>query len=83
MYCLRSLDDDTLITDDALRGTVEAKTALRLTTSPAILSSTLLSTLVSDDTPPSTIKLTLFNLQRYVKETAFCDEFVNQGGDKE
>ena len=83
LYALRSVEDGVLITDESLRGTVEAKTALRLTTSPAVLSTTLLSTLVDPQTPPSTLKLTLFNLQRHVKEAAFCEEFVEQGGDQE
>lgn len=83
MYGLRVVDDDSVVTDDNIRQIVEGKKALKITDSPGIMATTFLATLTNSNLPSSTLKLTLFNLQKYIKEQEFCEEFVKQGGDKE
>ncbi|KAL7415875.1 hypothetical protein BDY24DRAFT_380361 [Mrakia frigida] len=83
MYGLRVVEDDSVVTDENIRRIVEEKKALKITDSSAIMATSFLTTLTNPELPSSTLKLTLFNLQRYIKEQEFCEEFVDQGGDRE
>jgi engulfment/cell motility protein 1 len=83
MFDLRVVEGDSPVTDDRLRGVVDEKRALKLAPSSKIVATGILASLVDPKTPASTLKLALFNLQRHLKEQAFCEDFVELGGDEE
>ncbi|KAF8659892.1 hypothetical protein AX16_001776 [Volvariella volvacea WC 439] len=71
-------EDDELVTNDNLRRKVQAKVNLKLVTSPAQDARNIVEKLRRPGN--SDVKLTLFSLQKSIKEGPFAQEFLRQGG---
>ena len=75
---LRVLDTDELVTDENLPRKLEGQERLKLVSSPVIEAAECVDKLSSGD--DKITKLTIFNLQRLIREVQFADEFLNRGG---
>eukprot|EP00834_Sanchytrium_tribonematis_P000994 NODE_21_length_42443_cov_0.822808.p5 type:complete len:737 gc:universal NODE_21_length_42443_cov_0.822808:29075-26865(-) len=76
-YSLRC-EDDSLMTEEYLKKKLEVNATLKLTASPAIESKEAIEKLKSSDV--AAIKLTMFALQKRLRERDYVNEFVAKEG---
>ncbi|KAF7982566.1 hypothetical protein HWV62_27557 [Athelia sp. TMB] len=79
-YALRDETDD-LVTNDNLRKKIKAKVNLKLVKAPKLEAVDIVDNLLSRD--PKTLKITLFSLQKFIREEQFANEFLNRDGLRE
>ncbi|KAJ7066643.1 ELMO/CED-12 family-domain-containing protein [Mycena amicta] len=77
-FALRD-DTDELVTNDNLRRKIRAKVNLKLVNAPSREAMETAEKLrLRDD--PNTLKMTLFTLQKYIREEQFAQSFINCSG---
>ncbi|TFY51806.1 hypothetical protein EVG20_g10828, partial [Dentipellis fragilis] len=76
-YALRD-ETDELITNDNLRKMIKSKANLKLVNAPTIEAAELVEKLIMRD--DKTTRLTLFSIQKYIREEQFANEFLNRDG---
>ncbi|KIM26137.1 hypothetical protein M408DRAFT_330723 [Serendipita vermifera MAFF 305830] len=82
LYALRDAGEkDELVTDENLRAKIKDKAALKLTSAPLLEAMETIDKLQLRD--EKTLRLCLFNLQKYIKEEQFANEFLARDGLRE
>ncbi|THV05549.1 hypothetical protein K435DRAFT_646919 [Dendrothele bispora CBS 962.96] len=76
-YALRD-ESDELVTNDNLRKKIKTKANLKLVNAPAREGRDIAEKLSVRDT--ATLRLTLFSLQKFIREHEFAQEFIGRGG---
>jgi len=76
-FALRDAVDE-LVTNDNLRKKIKAKVNLKLVNAPALEARETADKLKLRD--EKTLKLTLFSLQKFIREDQFAQEFINHDG---
>ncbi|KIJ55108.1 hypothetical protein M422DRAFT_23759 [Sphaerobolus stellatus SS14] len=77
VYALRD-DSEELVTDKNLREMIKNKANLKLVNAPRIEAAEVIEKLSQRD--EKTLRLTLFSLQRFIKEEEFARSFLNREG---
>jgi len=77
MFALRDEMDD-LVTNDNLRKKIKTKLNLKLVNAPKLEAAEIVEKLSMRD--DKTLKLTLFSLQKFIREEQFANEFLNRDG---
>ncbi|PPQ63811.1 hypothetical protein CVT24_009806 [Panaeolus cyanescens] len=77
-YALRDVDTDELVTNDNLRKKIKNKVNLKLVNAPARDARELTEKLSNSN--DKNMKLTLFSLQKFIREEQFAQEFVKLDG---
>ncbi|KAH8116469.1 ELMO/CED-12 family-domain-containing protein [Phellopilus nigrolimitatus] len=80
LYALRD-DADELVTDDNLRKKIKGKVNLKLVSAPIIEAAEIVEKLSMRD--DKTLRMTLFSLQKFIREEQFANEFLQRDGLKE
>lgn len=80
LYALRD-EADELVTDDNLRRKIKGKVNLKLVSAPIIEAAEIVEKLSMRD--DKTLRLTLFSLQKFIREEQFANEFLQRDGLKE
>lgn len=82
LFALRdAAEGDELVTDDNLRKKIRDKAALKLTSAPLLEALETIEKLKQRD--EKTLRFSLFNLQKYIKEEQFATEFLQRDGLRE
>ncbi|KAG8785802.1 hypothetical protein FRC20_000452 [Serendipita sp. 405] len=81
LFALRDADGDELVTDDNLRKKIRDKAALKLVSAPLLEALETIEKLQLRD--EKTLRFSLFNLQKYIKEEQFTNEFLQNDGLRE
>ncbi|KAF5350216.1 hypothetical protein D9758_007797 [Tetrapyrgos nigripes] len=76
-YALRD-ESEELVTNDNLRKKIRTKANLKLVNAPAREGRDIAEKLTVRDA--ATLRLTLFSLQRFIREPEFAQEFIGRGG---
>ncbi|KAF8311367.1 hypothetical protein DL93DRAFT_2149672 [Clavulina sp. PMI_390] len=76
LFALRD-EQDQLVTDENLRKHIQDRTPLKLVRSPASDARDYITNLTRSD---SSLKMSLFNLQKLIREPQFAKEFVQRDG---
>ncbi|TDL23950.1 hypothetical protein BD410DRAFT_129883 [Rickenella mellea] len=80
LYALRD-EAGELVTDDNLRKKIKGKVNLKLVSAPIIEAAEIVDKLsIRDD---RTLRMTLFSLQKFIREEQFANEFLQRDGLKE
>ncbi|KIY71885.1 hypothetical protein CYLTODRAFT_389592 [Cylindrobasidium torrendii FP15055 ss-10] len=69
---------DELVTNENMRKKIKAKVNLKLVNAPAKEAREIIEALITRD--DKTLRLTLFSLQKYIREPEFARHFVERGG---
>jgi engulfment/cell motility protein 1 len=77
-FALRDRDTDELVTNDNLRKKIKNKVHLRLVNASHIEAAEIVQKLTYPD--ERSLRLSLFSLQKYIKEEKFAQEFLNLDG---
>ncbi|KAF9218953.1 hypothetical protein BS17DRAFT_718897 [Gyrodon lividus] len=77
-FALRDRDTDELVTNDNLRKKIKNKAHLRLVNASSIEAAEIVQKLSLRD--ERTLRMSLFSLQKFIKEEKFAQEFVNRDG---
>ncbi|KAG6381651.1 ELMO/CED-12 family-domain-containing protein [Boletus reticuloceps] len=77
-FALRDRDTDELVTSENLRKKIKSKVHLRLVNAPHVEAAEILRKLSSPD--EKSFRMSLFSLQKYIKEEKFVQEFLNLDG---
>ncbi|KAG8220969.1 ELMO/CED-12 family-domain-containing protein [Butyriboletus roseoflavus] len=77
-FALRDRDTDELVINDNLRKKIKNKVHLRLVNAPHIEAAEIVQKLTYRD--EKTLRLSLFSLQKFIKEETFAQEFINRDG---
>ncbi|KAG6331407.1 hypothetical protein ID866_7685 [Astraeus odoratus] len=80
-FALRDRDTEELVTNDNLRKKIKGKAHLKLANSPAVEAGLIVQKLTLRD--EKTLRLSLFSLQKFIREEKFSQEFLNRGGLRE
>ncbi|KAH7927302.1 hypothetical protein BV22DRAFT_1007169 [Leucogyrophana mollusca] len=80
-FALRDRDTDELVVDENLRKVIKNKTHLKLVNASNIEAAETVQKLRMRD--ERTLRLSLFSLQKFIKEDGFAQEFLNRGGLRE
>ncbi|KAI5123515.1 hypothetical protein M0805_006675 [Coniferiporia weirii] len=80
LYALRD-EADELVTDDNLRKKIKGKVNLKLVSAPIIEAAEIVEKLSIRD--EKTLRMTLFSLQKFIREEQFANEFLQRDGLKE
>ncbi|KAH7913831.1 ELMO/CED-12 family-domain-containing protein [Hygrophoropsis aurantiaca] len=80
-FALRDRDTDELVVDENLRKVIKNKTHLKLVNASAIEAAETVQQLTMRD--EKTLRLSLFSLQKFIREEKFAQEFLNRGGLRE
>ena len=76
-------ENDELVTDENLRKKIRAKSPLRLVNAPKLEAIEVVERLSTNDNENSAaapLRMTLFNLAKYIKEEQFATEFLQRDG---
>ncbi|KDQ61372.1 hypothetical protein JAAARDRAFT_190152 [Jaapia argillacea MUCL 33604] len=80
MFALRD-ETDELVTNDNLRKKIKSKVGLKLVNAPALEAAEIVEKLSMKD--DKTLRLTLFSLQKFIREGQFASEFLQRDGLRE
>ncbi|KAI0032657.1 ELMO/CED-12 family-domain-containing protein [Vararia minispora EC-137] len=71
-------DGDELVTDDNLKKMIKTRARLKIVSAPVLEARETVERIAQREDPA--LRLTLYNLQRYIREPAFSAEFLRLGG---
>ncbi|KAF9240704.1 ELMO/CED-12 family-domain-containing protein [Melanogaster broomeanus] len=77
-FALRDRDNDELVTNDNLRKKIKNKAHLKLVNASDIEAREIVQKLSQRD--EKTLRMSLFSLQKFIKEEKFAQEFLNRDG---
>ncbi|KAL4078663.1 ELMO/CED-12 family-domain-containing protein [Scleroderma yunnanense] len=80
-FALRDRDTEELVTNENLRKKIKNKAHLKLVNSSAIEAATIVQKLSLRD--EKTLRMSLFSLQKFIREEKFAQEFLNRDGLRE